>query len=177
MSTKQVITNLKNIVKNIKNNEINKLAIKYSLIWISNRANEILKERVNNPIGTFGSNVLEWDLIVTENIGKLQNKFNNSASIEFGIGIVGEKNQYNISLDGATIPYRYNVPSEHKQDDGSWKFIDEKTGAKIGFGANKFYGYEGKSFLYDSCMEFIWNDMWGKLYEQAFNKTMERIIK
>lgn len=177
MSTKQVVKNLKRIENAIKNNEINDLAIKYSLKWISEKANQLLRERVKNPIGTFGANVLDWTIYTSGNMGKLENNFDNSASVEFGIGIVGEQNQYNISLDGSKIPYKYNVSSEFKQDDGSWKFIDEKTGVKIGYGANKFYGYEGKSFLYDSCMSYITNKMWGVLYKKAFKETMERIIK
>lgn len=178
MGNKQVINNLKRIRDSIKSDEINKLAIEYSLLWISNRANEILTQRVKNPIGTFGANVTSWTIKNYGKIGILENDFDNSASVEFGIGIEGAKDQCNIRIDGSIISYKYNVSSEYKQDDGSWKFVDEFTGKHIGYNDdNRFYGYKGKSFLYDSCMEFIQNGIWKAMYEKAFNKTMERIIK
>lgn len=168
----QVINNLRK-VRNAINNDINSLFINKSLEWIRDRAIEILTTKLSNPPNWFGTNVLDTSTWVIKKISKnsyiLENTYENSASIEFGIGIVAEENPHNWAEEAH---YKYNEPSEYKDLNGCWTFTDQND--EVWY---RFRGYEGKSFLYDAFMEYKQNNIWVKKYQEAFDEIMRSVIK
>lgn len=168
----QVINNLRK-VRNSINNDINSLFITKSLEWIRDRAIEILSIKLKNPPNWFGTNVLDKSTWFIKQISKnsyiLENTYENSASIEFGIGIVAEENPHGWADEAH---YEYNKPSEYKDLNGRWSFKDQNDTVWY-----RFRGYEGKSFLYNAFMEYQQNNIWVKKYQEAFDEIMRSVIK
>ena len=183
----QVINNLRK-VRNAINNDINSLFITKSLEWIRDRAIEILNTRLSNPANTFQTNVTDLSTWIIKQISKnsyiLENTYENSASIEFGIGLVGQENPHNWAEEAH---YEYNLPSDSKDENGCFVFKDKATGRTIGLKkelqngkyvlVRYFSGYEGKSFLYNAFMEYQQNNIWVKKYQEAFDEIMRSVIK
>lgn len=163
----KVINNLENIKNSLY--QVNELFIDLSFDYIINYANNLLDKRLKNEYQTFGSVVKEWDKNIKGNTGILTNKDDNSAAIEFGIGIVGEHNPHN---DSDNSGYKYNLPSDSKDENGNWTFYEPTLNLFI-----KTSGYEGKSFLYDSLMYYKDNKIYHQLYETAFDTIMKKVIK
>lgn len=168
---KSAIDNIiKNIqkVQNLLRFKINYLFLQYSLNWIRKRAIELLDQRTN---GYKSSNARQWEIINNGYSAKLINQDPNSASIEFGIGIKGQNEiNENAQNDPRIIAlkngYKYNQKSDYKDDNGYWTFrLDDGTFLTIN-------GYGGKSFLYDSLVEFIQKNMYYACYKKAFDEVM-----
>lgn len=170
-SINQVISRLKKIQK--RQGKINYWFFRYSLNWIKNRANTLLDQRSN---GYNSSHAREWNIIIYENSAILENQDPNSGAIEFGTGIVGKYLKDPKARNDPHIPaqennYQYNVESASKND-GYWTY-------KLPF--NEMYittrGYGGKSFLFDSLMEYKHKNLAFKFYQKAFDKVMKGIVK
>lgn len=168
----KVIKNLKK-VRTALDIQIDNLFIQKSLIWIRDRAIEILNSRLSFTPNWFGTDVTStstWQIKqITNKHFILENTYENSASIEFGIGVVGEQNKHS---EANNVGYEYNVPSEYKDIDGSWNFTDQLN--QVWY---RFSGYEGKSFLYDAFMEYKQNNIWVKKYQEAFDEIIRRVLK
>lgn len=162
----KIIDNLQRIKKSSKN--INYLFIDKSLNWIKTQANKNLDARTN---GYDSSNAREWTKKIYQNKGTLENNDMNSASIEFGIGRVGATRSLSnvVALENS---YEYDRPSQYKDDNGYWTFMDNNTGIYI-----TTRGYIGKSFLYDAFAEYMMNKHWVELYNEAFDEIMRGIVK
>lgn len=167
------INKIINNLKNIKNsaNEIDTLFIKLSLEWIRDKANTLLDNNLSYEPNTFGTSIREWDIIINSNYGKLENRYENSASVEFGIGIVGKNNP---TIHAQDSSWQYGVGYNLRINDDSlgWTFRDQNGKLWI-----NFTGYEGKSFLYDALMEYKDNKMYEFFYQQAFDRIMRKVIK
>lgn len=164
---KKVINNLTNIKKSA--NDIDRLFIQLSLEWIKNRANEILDSDLSYAPNTFGTNIREWDIIINNHSGRLENKYENSAGVEFGVGVVGEMNP---TIHAQNSHWQYNTSYGEKDDEGAWSFYDQN--GKFWY---KFTGYKGKSFLYKALMEYKDYKIWYILYQQAFDTIMRKVIR
>lgn len=168
----KVLKNLNNVRRELKNN-IDTLFIKNSLEWIRDRAIQLLKNNLSfapNYFGTEVTDVKEWSIIPTTNKSYiLECNYENSASIEFGIGVVGESNPHPIA---ESVGFEYDVPSDSKRADGAWNFIDQNE--EIWY---NFSGYQGKSFLYNALMEYKQNNVWVKIYQATFDEIMRGVIK
>lgn len=165
---KKVLLNLTNI-KNALKKDIDRRFIELSLKWISNRANELLDSDLTYAPHTFGTNIREWDIIINNNVGRLENRYENSASVEFGIGPVGKEQP---QLHAQESSWQYDIGNRLKinsENDG-WNFYDQN--GKFWY---NFRGYKGKSFLYDALMEYNQKEMWKILYEQAFDEIVGSI--
>ena len=171
-SLNKVLDNLKNVRNSLKNN-IDNLFINKSLIWIRDRAITILKSNLSFEANYFGTNVTnpsEWSITkISERHYTLECDYENSASIEFGIGIVGEMNPHAIAGE---VEYEYNIPSDSKRNDGAWNFIDQNEELWV-----NFTGYVGKSFLYNAFMEYKQNEIWKLKYQEAFDEIMRGVLK
>lgn len=164
----KVIKNL----KNIKNSsvEINTLFIDLSLQWIRDRANTLLDNDLRYAPHTFGTNIREWEITITNNYGKLENRYENSAAIEFGIGTVGKNNP---TTHAQKSSWQYNLGGNLRiNDTGAWSFYDQR--GEFWF---NFKGYKGKSFLYDALMEYKDTKMYEIFYQQAFDIVMRKVIR
>ena len=162
----KVITNLQKIKK--ASVDIDELFIRKSLEWIATEANKILDTRTKH---FWGSDARQWNYKIYRTFGILENQDMNSASIEFGIGRVGLYHP-NTSSELATPNYEYDRPSQYKDSAGNWTFKDARTGIWV----KDFKGYEGKSFLYDAFVNYMQNRIWVKLYEEAFDEIMRKVI-
>lgn len=170
-SIKKVIRKLRRIQAN--SGRINYWFFRYSLMWIKNRANTLLDQRTN---GYNSSIARQWTIDYFDTFALLKNDDPNSAAIEFGIGVKGQtevnsKVNSDIKMVALENGYQYNVPSEFKSDDGSWTF-KLPDGKYI-----TISGYAGKSFLYDSLMEYYARGLYNSLYQKAFDKVMRGICK
>lgn len=162
----KVLKNLKAIRKALKS-DIDYLFINKSLDWILLKANENLDGRTHH---FWGSEARSWTKKIYKTFGLLENDDMNSASIEFGIGRVGLYHP-TTSAFLSTPEYEYDKPSIHKDVDGKWTFKDARTGIWV-----TFNGYEGKSFLYDAFSEYMMDKIWIKLYQEAFDEIVKKVI-
>ena len=172
--SKSAINKIVSKLKAVKINQdrINYLFFRYSLNWVKNRANTLLDQRTN---GYYSSMAREWDIIIYNNVAKLENKDPNSGAIEFGVGIIGKYLKDPQSRNAPHVPaqengYQYNVDSPYKDKDGYWTYYLPNMDMYI-----RTRGYGGKSFLYDSIVEYIQTEKYKMFYEQAFNKVMKGI--
>lgn len=174
-----MIKNLDKTIKNLKKvrnsieNKIFSLFIKKSLIWIRDRAINILESKLSfspNWFGTNVTNVSSWSIRqISAKSFVLENNYENSAAIEFGIGVKGQENPHELAQENG---YEYNQYSESKDLNGTFTFTDQND--QVWY---RFSGYVGKSFLYDSLMEYKQNDIWKQIYQQAFDEIMRGVIK
>lgn len=158
-------------LNNLANSQIaiRKLFFEKTSDWIIKEANAILISRLNNIENTFNSHVTEsWEKEITDDRVVITNTYDNSASIEFGIGVVGQTHPHD---EANNAGYIYNVASPSKDDLGRWTFKEPVTQQWY----FKYSGYEGKSFLYDALVEYYFQNMWGKLYEQAFAEIFKKL--
>lgn len=157
-------------LKQIQNSKINYWFFRYSLNWIKNRANTLLNQRT---VGFKTSKVRDWDITITENGGKLENKDPNSGAIEFGIGIVGQFYKNPKAKNDPHIPasengYQYMM-NDHSETNWGWTF-------KLEDGQYIYTkGYGGKSFLYDSFVEYVQKQKYIEFYQRALDKVMKGI--
>lgn len=164
----QVINKLNNLKKSQL--IIREIFFEKTANYIIKQANDILVTRLDNPLNTFNSDVTNsWDIDYSDiNKVVITNTYDNSASIEFGIGIVGQMSPHN---EASSAGYVYNVASLDKDAFGRWNFYEPNT--------NQFYfkysGYKGKSFLYDSLIDYYFKNMWGRLYEEAFAEVFKKL--
>lgn len=170
-SINQVISRLKKIQQS--QGKINYWFFRYSLNWIKNRANTLLDQRSN---GYNSSHAREWNIIINGNSAKLENRDPNSGAIEFGIGIIGQMYKNEKAINDPHIianenGYQYNQYSEYKDDNWGWTF-QLPNGQYI-----YTQGYGGKSFLFDSLMEYKHSNKAYEFYQKAFDKVMKGIVK
>ena len=166
----RVLYNLNNIKKAQK--DIDNLFIEKSLKWIAEKANKNLDKAINEPPHFWGSSARVWVTRIKGNVGILENMDDNSASIEFGIGKAGTEFS-EIVWVARQNGWEYDLPSEHKDEDGNWTFQDEHTGIWV----KNFNGYKGKSFLYNSFIEYKDTYVWKKLYQEAVDEVIRRVVK
>lgn len=166
--TKKTIKKLKTIKNAFDSGLITYKFIDYSLEWIKDRANDTLDERTSH---FWGSEARLWNKNIYSNFGVLENQDMNSASIEFGIGLKGQMNANN-SARLSDPTYVYDRPSEYKDDNGFWTFQDKRTGIWL-----TFNGYEGKSFLYDTFCEYMFDKIWVQIYEKVIKEVIGGICK
>lgn len=161
------LDNVINKLKLIRNSsvKIDTLFISKSLDWISQEANKILDGRTNH---FWGSDARLWTKRIYATYGILENQDMNSASIEFGIGRIGELSPNINALENG---YVYNKPSQYKDDNGYWTFKDARTGIWL-----TINGYTGKSFLYDAFCNYMFGE-WQRIYQEAFNEIIGGICK
>ena len=169
-SINNVISKLKKIQNRF--DKINYWYIRYSLNWIKNRANTLLDQRTN---GYNSSNAREWNVFIENGVGKLENADPNSGAIEFGIGIIGSQGGNSKAKNDPRIVamennYQYMV-NDHSQTNWGWTF-QLPNGQYI-----YTRGYGGKSFLFDSLMEYINMGKAYEFYQKAFDKVMKGIAK
>lgn len=169
-----MIKNLNSIINKLKQIKKSKSLIDHTFMDIAldriiTRANSILDTRSQH---IYGSNARSWTKTIYRNHAILENNDMNSAAIEFGIGIVGELSSVE-EVKQLTKKYKYNVPSEYKDDQGRWSFRDANTGIFF----RDFSGYVGKSFLYDTFVEYMQNKLWIEDYQRAFDKVMRGICR
>lgn len=143
--------------------------------WIIDEANFKLESSLYYDKNTFGSNMYErsengWKVEILNDKAILTNEFENSASVEFGIGVVGANQPHPIA---SSVGYEYNVASEYKDDEGAWNFYDEFSGRYY----VKFRGYRAKSFLYNTTLEFFTSGIYSKIYKQVYNEVVGKICK
>ena len=86
--------------------------------WIIDEANFKLENSLYWDKNTFGSNMYEksengWKVEILNDRAILTNEFENSASVEFGIGVAGANKPHPIA---SSVGYKYNVASEYKDD-------------------------------------------------------------
>ncbi len=182
----KTIDNLKQIRSTLLQ-EVEKVFIEDSLRWIAKQAERNLNRRTN---GYNSSDARDWNFTYnpSTHTGKLENNDPNSAAIEFGIGRYAKNHPAKNVQVAQSEGYQFDVPSEHKDDQGRWVFYDEKTGLLIGFrividdkGKKKreryFSGYKGKSFLFDAFSSYHSKQIWVQKYNKAFDKVMSKHFK
>lgn len=168
-----MIDNLDTVVKNLRKvkNKItkktNNLFLKNSAKWISNRADQLLEISLTHESGYFHTNIKEWNIIITDNYVKLENNYENSAAVEFGIGVVGKENPHEHASQSY---YQYDM-RWNTDEQGRWSFYDQN-----GDFWYKFSGYKGKSFLYNAFMEYLQNKIYIQIYQEAFDKAMKGVV-
>ena len=171
-SINKIISNLKRIKKSSE--KIDYWFFRYSLQWIKERANALLDQRTN---GYNSSQAREWTITYSRYNAKLENLDPNSGAIEFGIGIVGQEQKHESAKNDPHIVasennYIYNQSSKYKNSEGGWNFYLPNGTLLV-----NFKGYGGKSFLYDSFMEYVQKDLHLTMYKRAFDKVMKSVIK
>ena len=170
-SIHQVVSKLKKIKK--AQISINYWFIKYSFNWIKKEANKKLNKRTR---GYNSSMARQWKMNIYATYGMLENLEPNSGAIEFGIGIVGQQNTDKRAVNDVRQVakengYMYNMPSDSKDDTGGWLFyLPDGT-------AIYTHGYGGKSFLYDTLIEYKDKKIYLEMYQKAFDKVMKGITK
>lgn len=169
-----MIKNVNVVINKLKKIKNSKTLIDYTFMDIAldriiARANSILDTRTQH---IYGSNARSWTKTIYRNHAILENDDLNSAAIEFGIGIVGEMSSLE-EVKQLTKEYKYNMPSEYKDDMGRWSFTDKNTGIFF----KDFSGYVGKSFLYDTFVEYMQDRLWVEDYQRAFDKVMRGICR
>ncbi len=179
----EVIHNLK-LVRSKILTDIEEMFLRNSVTWIANRANNLLDQRTS---GFHSSNAREWRLIYNKNTHsiRLENQDPNSGAIEFGIGRYALNNPANNSSVATSEGWKWDIDTEYKDDNGCWVFKD-KSGNLIGLKyiidengkkekVRYFDGYKGKSFLYDSFIEYKDKGMYNIFYQDAFNQVMSSL--
>ena len=168
-----MIENLDTVVKNLRKvkqqiqNRINNLFLKNSAKWISNRADQLLEMNLTHESGYFHTNIKEWNILITDNYVKLENNYENSAAVEFGIGVKGKENPHE---SASTSYYQYDM-RWNTDEQGRWSFYDQN-----GDFWYKFSGYKGKSFLYNAFMEYKQSNIYTQIYQEAFDEVMKGVV-
>ena len=121
-----------------------------------------------------------WDRKIIGNTAILYNYSDYAVIVEFGTGLVGERNPHPLAEEEL---YEYNVNNKE-----SWTFIRELGNLdwqnKVDFADVKanpekylvirgFQGYEGKYYLYNAVEMFIANNM----YKEIYKKELDNILK
>lgn len=174
-----MITGIKNVINNLmtiekKQDKILSVFLNLSYDYIVEKAIETLMPRLNNEPDLFDTNITNpsgWEKIIT-NFGKgiiIQAIDDNSASIEFGIGIEGKKIPHVLANQ---VGYEYDVPSQSKDEFGRWTFLEKNTQKWY----VKYSGYDGKSFLYDTFIDYFYSDKWVELYDLATQKVLKSFL-
>lgn len=167
----RTIRNLNNVI-NALVNDINKEFMIESLEWIRDRAilNLQFPSNLYMPNNYYGTNVTDsWEITINGNSAILRNTYENSASIEFGIGVAGQNSPHPNANDSG---YRYNVPSNSKDENGAWSFKDQLGELHI-----DFQGYKSKSFLWKAFCDYKDNEIYNVIYQSVFDKIMKKVIK
>lgn len=170
---------MKNFSKVIKNLERIKEAIplmqeefiKESLEYIRDVATNTLnnEDNLTYPTGYFNTGIQNsWEITIQNGIGTLRNTYENSASVEFGIGIVGQMSPHEQASESG---YAYNMMSGKKDDNNAWDFVDEETGILF----KDFQGYKGKSFMWNAFCEYKDNKQYQVIYQRLFDKYMKKL--
>lgn len=91
--------------------------------WLIRRANELLDL---TDIGSAIKSDIQsaWQISIMGNVAVLTNQSDKSAYVEFGVGIVGAKNEHPNAWNAS---YWYDLPTEYKDEQGGWGFrIDDE---------------------------------------------------
>lgn len=146
---------------------VNELFRLKSCDWISQEANINLDNSINSdfPIVTDIRN--SWTTITFGNTTKLINKDYRSAFVEFGTGQVGQTSPH---IESKNAGYRYNVPSNSKDDNGYWTFR-LPNGNWI-----TFNGYVGKAFLYKAFRKYVDTKVYDKIYKESFEEINKGLL-
>lgn len=92
--------------------------------WLIRRANENL-EQVSIG-GEIKSEIqANWQTSIIGNIAKITNIYDKAVYVEFGVGIVGAKNEH---PNANKTSYWYDLPTEYKNAEGGWHFdVDDEA--------------------------------------------------
>lgn len=145
--------------------------------WIKNTANFNLKSHyLSNDIVSKIESAWATEYL-SNNYIRLINTEDTATYLEFGVGIVGQENRHTVATSAG---YKYNVPSEYKKEDGSWRFyLEEGEGVDLNVGTyNVSYTQNGKKrvvtkgspanmFLFKAMKEFETSGKYKELWEQA----------
>lgn len=142
--------------------------IESSLAHIRDRANELLDSRVYSFPDT--ANIKEhWEIEKEKTangyIARLVNTSEVGAYVEFGTGLVGKYFKHEKADEEG---YRYDVNNHGSK---GWNWFNQQ----IGVGMKGFIGYEGKSFLYDACWDYVYNREYIVIYESIIGKYLRKI--
>ena len=128
-----------------------------------------------------------WEYQITSGILKMTNTHEKSVYVEFGIGIIGQGSGYPQTFNPSY--YEYNIPTEYKREDGSWRFdlgdgeiLDIRQQDIIseeirdnGKTIVKTKGYPATLFVYNAIMDFQSSGMYKKLWNQVLEKELNNI--
>lgn len=142
--------------------EVNDEFFKRSLVWIKNKADDYLEKRVGAFKGT--ANVSQSWVIekISKNHWALRNVNPYGAYIEFGTGIIGQRNPHGKAKE---LEYEYDV---NNRGEKGWNWKNEELGISM-FG---FKGYEGKSFLYDAFLDFVLFSKYRDIYQEIIKEKL-----
>lgn len=116
-SVDNAIKRLETVKKNLNNYYQEFLLECYD--WFKRHANKLLQ------LTDIGENVKSgiesgWQYIFTsDNSIKISNVHDSAVYVEFGVGIVGQESPHKNAMQAG---YKYNIPSEAKDENGVWRF-------------------------------------------------------
>lgn len=175
-SIENAIKQIKAVQKKVQT-ELPRVYLQKCVEWIKNTANFNLKTHyLSDDIVSKIENA--WDTeYLSNNYIRLINTEDTATYLEFGVGIVGQENRHTVATNAG---YKYNVPSEYKKEDGSWRFyLEEGEGVDLNVGTyNVYYTKNGKKkvvtkgspanmFLFKAMKEFETSGKYKELWEQA----------
>jgi hypothetical protein len=181
-SIKEAIKQVEEIKKKISN-ELPRVFLLKCVEWIkitaisnldlTDLSSDVVKEVENG-----------WQTeFVASNIVRLINTADRATYLEFGVGSVGKQQSHS---KAGELGYEYDVPSSHKQADGTWKFyIDKNDGVDLNVGFYTVHYTKGQKkeivtkgspanmFLFKAIKEFETTGIYKLLWKQS----KEEVIK
>ena len=175
-SIANAIKQIKAVQKKIQK-DLPRVYLQKCVEWIKFNANANLKahyisldivEKIEN------SWVTEY---ISNNHIRLINTQDTAPYLELGVGIVGQENKHSASTSAG---YKYNIPTEHKKEDGSWRFyLEEGEDIDLNVGTyNVSYTQSGKKkvvtkgspanmYLFKAIKSFETSGAYKNLWKQA----------
>ena len=162
--------------------EIPHTYLKKCVNFIITRANTYLF--MTNVDGSIISDIeSKWEIQpIRNNQITLVNTSDKAVYLEFGVGVVGQKQSH---PNSEITNYQYNVPSHSKTKVGSWAFyVDESRGIDIVAGLYSVIakdngktvavtkGSPSQMYLYNAMMDLISTGEYKKLWEETLNETL-----
>lgn len=182
-SIKDAIKQIQQIEQKFQKNT-KELFIVKCLLWIRDKANNYLSEIPMD--GEVLSDIrAKWQIeSISKTKKRLVNYSNKATFVEFGVGIVAEKNPH---PQAVVEGYEYNKPSNSKHSDGKWTFnardkqyaIDLKEGyfgiyqrENSGKIVAVTKGSPANLFLYNAGMDLLSSGIYRELWHQAVKETI-----
>lgn len=120
LNTKSIDKAIKTLEKVKKKlNNYQKEFLQECCYWFIRRSNELLQ------LTDIGENVKQgiqdsWQYVFTsENSIKISNVHDSAVYVEFGVGVVGQDSPHK---NAAETNYKYDIPSDAKDENGVWRF-------------------------------------------------------
>ena len=163
---KNSINNAINLLDKYKSKlqEIEKTFVLESLNWILERANQYLDERDTFTQVKNTTNIrTSWVIIpIGQNRYQLRNIDERAVYAEFGTGVIGEETPHPLADE---VDYYYNLNGYETR---GWNFYNKE--ANVYF--KNFFGYEGKSFLYDACFDYFEKGEYKRIYQSILQRKL-----